>query len=110
MLTATALDDVWEGGQRVNIYVILGRCRFSRPDLKAPQALVTFKENCPDLRNNRVVDIVAELQDYGIKCDVHDPWPNTAEVEEEYGIPLAAEPATKHYDAVILAVSHQQFT
>ncbi|EXJ11401.1 Vi polysaccharide biosynthesis UDP-N-acetylglucosamine C-6 dehydrogenase TviB [Imhoffiella purpurea] len=70
---------------------------------------LTFKENCPDLRNTRVVDIVAELEDYRIQCDVHDPWPSAAEAEHEYGIRLIEQPAAAHYDAVILAVAHRQF-
>ncbi len=70
---------------------------------------LTFKENCPDLRNTRVVDIIAELQDYGIQCDVHDPWPNSAEAAHEYGIQLVDQPPTNHYDAIILAVAHRQF-
>ncbi len=70
---------------------------------------LTFKENCPDLRNTRVVDIVAELADYGIACDVHDPWVNPAQAEREYGIRVIAEPAAGAYDAVVLAVAHRQF-
>jgi UDP-N-acetyl-D-glucosamine/UDP-N-acetyl-D-galactosamine dehydrogenase len=70
---------------------------------------LAFKENCPDLRNTRVVDIVAELKDYGIACDVHDPWVNAAQAEHEYGIRVIGEPAAGAYDAVILAVAHRQF-
>jgi UDP-N-acetyl-D-galactosamine dehydrogenase len=70
---------------------------------------LTFKENCPDLRNTRVVDIVHELTDYGIGADVHDPWVNPDEAEAEYGIRPIAEPALGTYDAVILAVAHHQF-
>ena len=70
---------------------------------------LTFKENCPDLRNTRVVDIVAELEDYGIGCDVHDPWVSPAEAKHEYGIEVIAEPPAGTYDAVILAVAHREF-
>ena len=70
---------------------------------------LTFKENCPDLRNTRVVDIVAELKDYGIAYDVHDPWVNPAEAEHEYGIRVIDEPGPGTYDAVILAVAHHQY-
>ncbi|AUB79840.1 Vi polysaccharide biosynthesis UDP-N-acetylglucosamine C-6 dehydrogenase TviB [Candidatus Thiodictyon syntrophicum] len=70
---------------------------------------LTFKENCPDLRNTRVVDIVAEFKEYGIVCDVHDPWVNPAEARHEYGIEVIAEPPTAFYDAIILAVAHRQF-
>jgi UDP-N-acetyl-D-galactosamine dehydrogenase len=70
---------------------------------------LTFKENCPDLRNTRVVDIVAELKDYN--CDVHvfDPWVTTAEAQHEYDIIPIGKPEAGSYDAIILAVAHQQF-
>lgn len=70
---------------------------------------LTFKENCPDLRNTRVTDIIQELADYGIGCDVHDPWADPAEAAAEYGIDLVAEPASGAYDAIVLAVAHRQF-
>jgi UDP-N-acetyl-D-galactosamine dehydrogenase len=70
---------------------------------------LTFKENCPDLRNTRVVDIVSELTDYGIAVDVHDPWVDPDEAQSEYGIDLIGEPQPGSYDAVILAVAHRQF-
>lgn len=70
---------------------------------------LTFKENCPDLRNTRVVDIVTELQGYGIACDVHDPWVNPQEAQHEYGIAVIDEPSPGVYDAIILAVAHRQF-
>jgi UDP-N-acetyl-D-galactosamine dehydrogenase len=70
---------------------------------------LTFKENCPDLRNTRVVDIAAELTAYGIRCDVHDPWASPEEAEHEYGIRLVEPKAGDAYDAVVLAVAHRQF-
>lgn len=70
---------------------------------------LTFKENCPDLRNTRVVDVIAELQDYGIEVDVYDPWVDAAEAQHEYGIMPIAQPAQGAYDGVILAVAHHQF-
>jgi UDP-N-acetyl-D-galactosamine dehydrogenase len=70
---------------------------------------LTFKENCPDLRNTRVVDIISELADYGIVCDVCDPWASPEEAHREYGIDLIREPVPGTYDAVIVAVAHQQF-
>jgi len=69
----------------------------------------TFKENCPDLRNTRVIDIVKELQDYNVNTHVYDPWVSSAEAEHEYGIGLISEPELEKYDAIILAVSHDQF-
>ena len=70
---------------------------------------LTFKENCPDLRNTRVVDIVKELADYNIAADVFDPWVSVAEAQHEYGITPIAEPQQGAYDAIILAVAHDQF-
>jgi len=69
----------------------------------------TFKENCPDLRNTRVIDIVKELQDYNVNTHVYDPWVSSAEAEHEYGIGLIPQPEFEKYDAIILAVSHDQF-
>lgn len=70
---------------------------------------LTFKENCPDLRNTKVVDILIELQDYGVQVDCYDPWVNTAEALYEYGFTTIAEPEEGNYDAIILAVAHKQF-
>ncbi|AVD84320.1 Vi polysaccharide biosynthesis UDP-N-acetylglucosamine C-6 dehydrogenase TviB [Pseudomonas sp. SWI6] len=70
---------------------------------------LTFKENCPDLRNTKVVDIIKELQDYNIQVDVHDPWVSVEEAQHEYGVTPVQELEAGTYDAVILAVAHQQF-
>ena len=70
---------------------------------------LTFKENCPDLRNTRVVDIVQEFRDYHAQVDVYDPWADEQEARREYGIELVAAPQPGHYDALILAVAHRQF-
>jgi len=70
---------------------------------------LTFKENCPDLRNTRVIDIVAELREYGLTCDVCDPWADAGEAHSEFGIQLVDPQAGDEYDAVIVAVAHRQF-
>lgn len=70
---------------------------------------LTFKENCPDLRNTRVVDILKELGEYSMDVDVFDPWVDPAEAEHEYGITPVKTPEKGAYDAIILAVSHHQF-
>lgn len=70
---------------------------------------LTFKENCPDLRNTKVVDIVRELAEYNIEVDVYDPWVSVEEAQHEYGITPIAEPAVNAYDGVILAVAHNEF-
>ena len=70
---------------------------------------LTFKENCPDLRNTRVVDLIAEFESFNCHVDVYDPWVGKLEAEEEYGIALIEEPQIGAYDAVIIAVAHDQF-
>ena len=70
---------------------------------------LTFKENCPDLRNTKIIDVVHELSTYNIAVDVYDPWVNVAEAEHEYGITPISSLEDDKYDAVILAVSHNQF-
>jgi len=73
---------------------------------------VTFKENCPDIRNTKVVDIVDELQEFGCKLDIYDPWASQKEVKHEYGIQTMEKNVdiyANKYDAIILAVSHDQF-
>lgn len=70
---------------------------------------LTFKENCPDLRNTRVVDIVREFRDYNACVDVYDPWVDPAEAKHEYDIEPVQNPLPGHYDAIILAVAHRQF-
>ncbi len=70
---------------------------------------LAFKENCPDLRNTRVVDVIAEFRSYNAEVHVHDPWVDPGEARHEYGLELVAEPQPGSYDAVILAVSHREF-
>lgn len=70
---------------------------------------LSFKENCPDLRNTRVIDVVSELQSYGINVDVHDPWVEADEAAAEYGLTLIAEPEAGGYDGIVLAVAHDEF-
>jgi len=71
---------------------------------------VTFKENCPDVRNTKVADIYKELQKYGVNVDVYDPWAKADEVHHEYGIEIETSlPKDKKYEAVIIAVAHKQF-
>lgn len=70
---------------------------------------LTFKENCPDLRNTRVVDIIKELAEYNIAVDVYDPWVSVDEAEHEYGITTIGEPENNFYDGVVIAVAHEEF-
>jgi len=82
--------------------------------IKGSNALVlgiTFKENCPDIRNSRVIDIIEELQSYHVNVDVYDPWASAEEVKHEYGLDLisSSNDLKSNYDAIILAVSHKEF-
>ncbi len=73
---------------------------------------ITFKENCPDIRNSRVIDLIRELRDFGISVNVFDPWADPAEVRHEYGLEMVSRPTVAEkakYDAVVLAVSHDKF-
>jgi UDP-N-acetyl-D-galactosamine dehydrogenase len=70
---------------------------------------ITFKENCPDIRNSRVIDVIEELKEFGCDIDVYDPWADKAEVKHEYSLELQDELNTNDYDAVVLAVSHDEF-
>jgi UDP-N-acetyl-D-galactosamine dehydrogenase len=70
---------------------------------------LTFKENCPDIRNTRVVDIVREFQGYGANVDVYDPWIEDEQAKQEYGIDLVKKLEEGTYDAIVLAVAHDEF-
>ncbi|WP_101676245.1 Vi polysaccharide biosynthesis UDP-N-acetylglucosamine C-6 dehydrogenase TviB [Alloalcanivorax mobilis] len=70
---------------------------------------LTFKENCPDLRNTRVVDVVRELEEYNVRVDVYDPWIDADEAHHEYGIQPIESPQVAEYDGIVLAVAHDQF-
>jgi UDP-N-acetyl-D-glucosamine/UDP-N-acetyl-D-galactosamine dehydrogenase len=88
-----------------------------KKDIKVKDAEIlvlgfTFKENCPDVRNTKVVDIVAELKEYHTNVTVYDPWAETGEVKHEYGLDTVKDfnkIAGKKYDAIILAVAHKEF-
>jgi UDP-N-acetyl-D-glucosamine/UDP-N-acetyl-D-galactosamine dehydrogenase len=69
---------------------------------------LTFKEDCPDLRNTKVIDIINEFKEFGITVDVHDPWVNQEAAGREYGINMVQDP-TKQYDGIVFAVAHRQF-
>ncbi|WP_312185349.1 nucleotide sugar dehydrogenase [Sphingobacterium sp.] len=70
---------------------------------------VTFKENCPDVRNTKIVDVIAALEDYGVKVTTYDPWANPAEVKHEYGIDSFCELPHQKFDAIVLGVAHTEF-
>ena len=85
------------------------RQKVNIPDGKVLVCGITFKENVPDIRNSRVVDIINELEDFGVSIEVWDPVANPEEVQEEYGRSLIAAPKKNCYDAAILAVKHNAF-
>ena len=81
-------------------------------EVKGANVLVmglTFKENCPDLRNTKVIDVINELQDYRLAVDVYDPWVERSEAKQEYGVVPINEPKPNSYDAIVLAVAHDEF-
>lgn len=107
-------------GRRINdsmgLYVagqLLKTMNKARLQIRDARVLVmgfAFKENCPDLRNTRVIDVVDELKLSNIIVEVYDPWVDRAEAEHEYGVKLVDEPEAGAYDAIILTVAHRQFT
>ncbi|SUG37585.1 Vi polysaccharide biosynthesis protein, UDP-glucose/GDP-mannose dehydrogenase [Salmonella enterica subsp. arizonae] len=68
-----------------------------------------FKENCPDLRNTKVIDIISSLKDYNINADVYDPWISPDEAVREYGVNIHNNIPEKKYDAILFAVAHDEF-
>ena len=80
--------------------------------VKGAQVVVlglTFKENCPDLRNSRVIDIIRELESYGVEVSVHDPLADASEAIHEYGVTLKSWEQLPRADAIVLAVAHDEF-
>jgi len=106
-------------GRRVNDFVgsfivnkvvkLMTAKRLSISGSKALILGITFKENCPDIRNTKVIDIYRELHQFGMNVDVFDPWANSQEVEKQYGFSLISDIWSKSYEAIILAVSHEEF-
>src|SRR5579863_3998277 len=83
-----------------------------RIHVKGARVLVlgtTFKENCPDIRNSKVVDVVRELERQGARVDIYDPWASAAELRHEYGLKVLRDLKPRHYDAAVLAVAHREF-
>ncbi len=98
---------IYVAGQVVQLMVKKG---VSMPDAKILVLGITFKENCPDVRNTRVVDVIAEFKNYGTQVDVYDPWADPDEVLKEYGVRISNElPADGQYDGIVIAVAHDEF-
>jgi UDP-N-acetyl-D-galactosamine dehydrogenase len=80
------------------------------PDSRILVMGITFKEDCPDVRNTRVIDVIRELQGYGAMVEIYDPWVEPAAVQEEYGVEvMSAAPEQGRYEGIVLAVAHRQF-
>jgi UDP-N-acetyl-D-galactosamine dehydrogenase len=88
---------------------LMSRARLTVCDSRILIMGLAFKEDCPDLRNTRVIDIVRELREYHARVDVYDPWVDPAQAQREYGIATLAAPQPGAYDAMVLAVAHRQF-
>jgi UDP-N-acetyl-D-galactosamine dehydrogenase len=88
---------------------LMARQRICLPDARVLVLGLAFKENCPDLRNTRVVDIVHHFEQFQVRVDVHDPWVDAAEAKHEYGLELVAQPQAGAYDAIVVAVGHREF-
>ena len=106
-------------GRRLNdsmpVYVageiikLMTRNRIHVKDARILVLGITFKENCPDIRNSKVIDVIRELEKYGAKIDVHDPWADAADCKHEYGIKLTRTLDRVAYDAAVIAVAHREF-
>ena len=91
------------------VFKLMNRLHLPVCDWRVLVMGLTFKENCPDLRNTRVIDLIEELQSYNVNVDVYDPWVDADEAEHEYGVRPLEQPEKGVYDAVVLAVAHDQF-
>ena len=96
----------WVASQIIKLLIHKGH---AVKDAKILVLGITFKENCPDIRNTKAIDVINELKTYGCTVDVFDPWADPEEVKHEYGIELIEQYADNKYDAVVLAVAHNQF-
>ena len=88
---------------------LMARAAVYKPGARVLMLGLSFKENCPDLRNTRVIDLIQALEEYQLIVDVHDPWVSPAEALEEYGLTLVEQPSEGDYAAVVHAVAHHQF-
>ena len=110
ILSARRLNDSMGAFVAAQVIKLMIKKNISVKGAKILNLGVTFKENCPDIRNSKVVDVIANLEEYGVKVDTYDPWANPKEVLEEYNIQLLNEISeTEKYNAIILTVSHQEF-
>jgi UDP-N-acetyl-D-galactosamine dehydrogenase len=109
ILSARRINEGMSHYVAVEVLKLMATKRVSVVDARVLVLGITFKENCGDLRNTRVVEIVRDLEHYQAKVDIHDPWADPTECQHEYGISLVEKPAHGAYDCVIVAVAHEQF-
>ena len=109
ILSGRRLNDRMGAEVAERVIKMMTRSRIQVVDSNVLIMGLTFKENCPDIRNTRAIDLVHEFQDYHANVDVWDPWADADEVRDEYGIELVREPTPGRYDAMILAVGHRDF-
>ncbi len=109
ILSGRRINDGMGGHVAERVIKLMTRNRIQVVDSNVLIMGLTFKENCPDIRNTRAIDLVREFADYHANVHVWDPWANPEEVKEEYGVDLVDKPEPGKYDAMILAVGHQDF-
>jgi len=109
ILAGRRINDAMGGYVAEQVLRLMARRGLNPVGARALILGLAFKENCPDLRNTRVVDIVAGLRTFNIEVDVHDPWVDADEARHEYDIGLVTQPQPGAYDAVVLAVGHREF-
>ncbi|MDX1590199.1 MAG: Vi polysaccharide biosynthesis UDP-N-acetylglucosamine C-6 dehydrogenase TviB [Oleiphilaceae bacterium] len=109
ILSGRRVNDAMGGQVAERVIKMMTRNRIQVVDSRVLIMGLTFKENCPDIRNTRVVDLISEFEDYHANVDVWDPWADAGDVRHEYGLELVSEPRAGQYDAIILAVGHDQF-
>ncbi|MBR9853707.1 MAG: nucleotide sugar dehydrogenase [Algicola sp.] len=109
ILAGRRLNDSMGGYVASEIIKLMVKKDLRIKDAKVLVLGVTFKENCPDVRNTRAVDVIKQLMDYGTDVTVYDPWANPAEVEHEYGLSITKDLPNEKFDAVVLTVAHQKF-
>jgi UDP-N-acetyl-D-glucosamine/UDP-N-acetyl-D-galactosamine dehydrogenase len=109
ILAGRRINDGMGGHVARRVIKLMQQCGIQTAQSKVLVLGLAFKENCPDLRNTRVVDIIAELRSFNADVDVHDPWVNSEHAQAEYGLALLDQPEPGRYDAVVLAVAHDRF-
>lgn len=109
ILSGRQINDGMGGYIANQVVKLLSRNRIHVVGAKILMLGLAFKENCPDVRNTRVVDIIAELKNYQAEVEVFDPWVDADQALAEYGVDMIAEPQYDRYDAIVLAVGHSQF-